>query len=134
MELSTQDQELVSNARTLVGERKVSGGIVGEVGAVLLTNAGLMFDGISLDLWCGIGFCAEHSAVANMVSHCSETQIQTIVAVGVDDTGTIRILWPCGRCRQMLELVDSRNLKQTYVIISEEKKVRLEVLLPSNPQ
>jgi len=133
MELTDQDHELIKRARSLAGERKVSGGVVGEAAAALLTRNGLVFDGISLALWCDIGFCAEHSAVANMVSHCRETQIESIVAVDDDRAGEVRILWPCGRCRQLLEWIDERNLEETYVIVSRTEKVRLIELLPQRP-
>ena len=133
MELTDQDHELIKRARSIVGERKVSGGVIGEAAAALRTKDGLVFDGISLALWCDIGFCAEHSAVANMVSHCRETGIKSIVAVDDDSAGEIKILWPCGRCRQLLEWIDERNLEETYVIISKTEKVRLVELLPQPP-
>ena len=133
MELTDQDHELIERARALAGERKVSGGVIGEAAAALLTKDGLVFDGISLALWCDIGFCAEHSAVANMVSHCCETRIESIVAVDDNGVGKVRILWPCGRCRQLLEWIDERNLEETHVIISRTEKVRLIELLPQRP-
>ena len=123
--LSNDDVQLIERARTLVRETKVSGGIVKEVGSALITNDGRVFTGANLDLWCGIGFCAEHSAIANMVSHSTETQIRTIVA----HNGS-QILYPCGRCRELMELIDIRNREYTDVIISETQKVKLKELLP----
>jgi len=133
MKLTEQDHELIERAISIVGQRKVSGGVIGEAAATLLTRDGLVFDGISLALWCDIGFCAEHSAVANMVSHCSETRIKSIVAVDDGSAEEIKILWPCGRCRQLLEWIDERNLIETFVIISTTEKVRLIELLPQPP-
>ena len=123
--LSKDDLKLIERARSLVGEKTVSGGIVKEVGSALLTEDGKIFTGANLDLWCGIGFCAEHSAIANMISHSDETQIKTIVA----HNGS-KIIYPCGRCREMMELVDIRNRENTAVIISEDRKVKLKELLP----
>ncbi len=123
--LSKDDLQLIERAKVLVGEKKVSGGTVKEVGSALLTEEGQIFTGVNLDLWCGIGFCAEHSAIANMISHSSETQIKTIVA----HNGS-KIIYPCGRCREMMELVDMRNRDNTEVIISEDRKVKLKELLP----
>ena len=123
--LSKDDLQLIERARSLVGEKKVSGGTVKEVGSALLTKEGKVFTGVSMDLSCGIGFCAEHSAIANMISHSSETQIRTIVA----HNGS-KIIYPCGRCREMMELVDIRNRDNTEVIISEDRKVKLKELLP----
>ena len=78
-----------------------------------------------MDLWCGIGFCAEHSAIANMISHSNETQIKTIVA-SCDN----KLLYPCGRCREIMELIDKRNRNNTYIIIPGNKKIKLKNLLP----
>ena len=123
--LSKIDLQLIEMARSLVDVKKVSGGIVKEVGSALLTEEGKIFTGASLDLWCGIGFCAEHSAIANMISHSNETKIRTIVAHNGRE-----IIYPCGRCREMMELVDIRNREHTAVIISQDRKVKLKELLP----
>jgi cytidine deaminase len=124
MKLTKEDKELISSAQKLVGKKRVSGGIVKEVGSALLTKKGEIFIGVSLDLYCGIGFCAEHSAIANMISHSNETQIKTIVAFGT------KIMSPCGRCREILELIDKKNRDNTNVIISKNKKIKLKELLP----
>ena len=126
MELTKDDKELIETAKVLVGGKKVSGGIVKEVGSALLTKGGKIFTGVSLDLWCGVGFCAEHSAISDMISHSNETGIKTIVAFGD------KIMYPCGRCREMMELVDKRNRDNTNVIISKNKKVKLKELLPGD--
>ena len=132
MNLTRTDEELIEKAKALVGEKKVSGGVVKEVGSALLTKEGEIFTGANLDLWCGIGFCAEHSAIANMISHSDETQIDTIVAVYYDEKEErFKIIPPCGRCREMMELVDKRNRENTNVIVSEGKKMKLEELLPA---
>ena|SRR3989344_7117184 len=124
MNLTKKDKELINKAKVLVEIKKVSGGVVKRTGSVLLTNKLKIFIGVSLDLYCGIGFCAEHSAISNMISHSDETQIKTIVAFGD------KIMYPCGRCREMMELIDKRNWNNTEVIISEKKKVKLKELLP----
>lgn len=115
---------LIEKAKVLVGKKKVTGGVVKEVGSALLTKEGKIFTGVSLDLWCGVGFCAEHSAIANMISHSDETEIKTIVAFGD------KIMYPCGRCRELMELVNIKNRDNTKVIISKSKKVKLKKLLP----
>ncbi len=127
MKLSMDDKKLISKARLLIGEKRVSGGVVKEVGAALVTKNGKIFTGASLHLSCGIGFCAEHSAISNMVSHSAETQIETIVAYG-----GAKIKYPCGRCREMMQIIDLRNRQNTWVIISRSKKVKLKELLPGD--
>ncbi len=64
------------------------------VAAALVTEAGNLYTGVCFDLACGIGFCAEHAAVAAMLQ-ARETVVARIVAVTAD-----RVLPPCGRCRE----------------------------------
>jgi len=97
----------------------------GEVSATIQTEAGNIYTGICIDLACGIGFCAEASAIAEMLKH-RETHIISVVAVSGD-----RILPPCGRCREMLAQVDSRNL-DCKVILDDTNAVLLQELLPSH--
>jgi cytidine deaminase len=75
--LTKQDKELIELAKSLVGPVKVPGGIVKEVGCALLTKKRKIYSGVSLHLSCGIGFCGEHSAIAEMISHSDETEINT---------------------------------------------------------
>lgn len=96
----------------------------GEVGAALESASGRIFTGINLDLACGIGFCAEHSAVAEMLKQ-RETIVRRIVAVNED-----RIVAPCGRCREMLVQVDPRNL-DCEVLMPDGVLLQLSDLLPN---
>jgi cytidine deaminase len=118
-------QELVKIARELVGEFRLSTKhcSVGSVAAALVTKNGKIFTGICIDLACGIGFCAEHAAIAEMLKS-RETEIDMIVAV--NDRG---VMPPCGRCREMMYQINRNNLK-TKVVIKNNKIVRLDELLP----
>ncbi len=69
----------------------------GSVGAAILTSNNNIFTGICIDTSCGIGFCAEHSAIAEMLKN-KESEIKMIVAI--DENGII--LPPCGRCRELI--------------------------------
>ena len=122
--ITKKDKKLIEKAKALVAAKDIRGGIVKEVGCVLVTEKGKIFSGVSLDLVCGIGFCAEHTAVSQMITQTDETHIKTIVAT--DENGVIP---PCGRCRELLNILDARN-KDTEVIISDERKVKLRELLP----
>jgi cytidine deaminase len=95
----------------------------GGVGAALLTVEGNVYTGICIDLSCGLGFCAEVAAIAEMVKH-RETQIVAVVAVDKS-----RIVPPCGRCRETMLQVNPRNL-DARVILSEDRDVPLRELLP----
>ena len=96
----------------------------GVVGAALVTEDGRVFSGCSVDCSCGIGFCAEHSAIAAMLKERT-TRIRAIVANY--DGGVI--LPPCGRCRELIFQVDHANL-DTDVIVGRDKVVKLRELLP----
>ena len=101
---------------------------MGYVGAALVTDQGNVYTGINISLICGIGFCAEHSAVAEMIKN-GETRIRKIVAT----TAEGHVLPPCGRCREMIYQVDESNL-DTVVIIGIGDKQPLRELLPHNWQ
>ena len=121
-----ENTELIVRAKMLVGEvltENQGGSSAGEVASVLSTVKGNIYSGICLDYPCGLGFCAEHAAIAEMLKN-RETQIAKIVAVSKKE-----ILFPCGRCRELIVLTDSLN-KNTEVIVSQSKTIKLQELLP----
>lgn len=122
--ITKDDKELIKKAKALVGVEAIKGGVIKEVGCVLVTERGKIFSGVSLHLVCGIGFCAEHTAISQMITQTDETHIKTIVAA--NDNGAIP---PCGRCRELMNILDVKNI-DTEVIVSNDKKVRLRELLP----
>jgi cytidine deaminase len=122
--ISKEDKQLIERAKALVNAKKIRGGEIKEVGCALVTENGEIFSGVSMDLVCGIGFCAEHTAISQMITQTDETHIKTIVAVS--DKGVIP---PCGRCRELINILDIKN-KNTMVIISEDTKISLRELLP----
>jgi cytidine deaminase len=120
------DAQLIEQAQRVVGEFALIKPTLtaGAVGAALLTEAGRLYTGINLDLACGIGFCAEHSAVAEMLK-ARETVVRRIVAVDRD-----RIVAPCGRCRELLVQLDRRNL-ECVVLLPEGATATLRELMPN---
>jgi cytidine deaminase len=119
--------ELIERAQAVLGEfpLAVADLTAGSVGSALLTRQGNIYTGICIDVSCGIGFCAEHAAVAEMLK-ARETAIAMIVAVG---EGVI--LSPCGRCRELLAQVDASNLG-TQVILPGKRIRPLRELLPDH--
>ncbi|HVE48003.1 MAG TPA: cytidine deaminase [Casimicrobiaceae bacterium] len=115
----------VAQAQALVGEFSLTKPSLtaGSVGAAIESASGRIYTGIDLDLACGIGFCAEHSAIAEMLKF-RETVVRRMVAV--DDE---RIVAPCGRCRELLVQIDPRNL-DCEVLMPEGESVTLRELLP----
>ncbi|MCW8821553.1 MAG: cytidine deaminase [Sulfurovum sp.] len=118
-------EKLIEIAHKMVGKYHLSDPdfSAGTVGAALLTTHGNIYTGINIEVACGIGFCAEHSAIAEMIKN-RETQIEMIVAM--NEKG---IIPPCGRCRELLFQVDNKNIK-TKIYLSKEKYMTLDELLP----
>lgn len=119
---------LIERAATVVRSRKIGAYLVGDVGAALLTDGGNVYTGVCMDISSGIGFCAEHSAIAAMVT-AGEYRIQKIVAVWKDESGQVYIVAPCGRCREFMRQIHAENLA-TEVIMERDRVVRLAELLP----
>ncbi len=118
------DEELIEKAKSVAKPRKIRNGSFGDVGCALVTDKGSVYLGVCIDTCCGMGFCAEHSAIAAMVTH-GERVIKKIVAVGKDGTP----LPPCGRCREFIHQIHEENL-EADVIIRKNKSVKLKDLLP----
>ena len=98
----------------------------GSVGAAILTAQGNIYTGICIDLACGLGFCAEVSAVADMLK-ARERHVLAVVAVS--NRGVL--VAPCGRCRETIAQVDAQNLECT-VLLGDDRAVPLRELLPEH--
>jgi len=120
------NDELIQKAQAVVNPRKIARGFtVGDVGCALLTAKGNLHVGVCIDVGGGIGFCAEHSAIASMITH-GEQSISRIVAV----LGDGKVLPPCGRCREFMRQVDLSNMDRTEVLLGRDKIVKLRDLMP----
>ena len=119
--------QLIDAAKEVCGEFSLREDFsAGSVSAAIRTAQGNVYTGICIDLACGLGFCAEVAAVAEMLKH-RETQISEIVTVSSG-----RVLGtPCGRCREMMVQVDAKNL-DSMVILGENQEVSLRELLPDH--
>lgn len=127
MILMTQisNKELIEKAKSVLKPRKIKhGSTVGDVGCALITDKGNVYLGVSIDTCCGMGFCAEHSAIAAMVTH-GEHVIKKIVAVVEDGTP----IPPCGRCREFMHQIHEENI-DAEVVVGKNKSVKLRELLP----
>ncbi len=118
--------EMIQKARTVLNPRALDlGNTAGDVACALLSANGNLYLGVCMDIGSGIGFCAEHAAIAAMVT-AGESRIAKIVAVWGENT----VLPPCGRCRELMYEIDKANLGFTDVILSENASVKLKELLP----
>ena len=124
---SPTNVDLLAHARTQLGEFILARPdcSAGSVAAAIRAKSGKIYTGICLDLPCGIGFCAEHAAAAEMLK-ARETEVECVVAVSASG-----VLSPCGRCRELLALLDERNLNAT-IIVAEARTAQLRELLPEH--
>lgn len=119
------DQELIDKAKSIVKPQKMKHGFMAsDCGCALLTDKGNLYLGVSIDTCSSMGFCAEHSAIASMITN-GEYKIKKIVAV--DENGLV--LSPCGRCREFMHQIHEDNLNAD-VFVKNDKIVKLSDLLP----
>src|SRR3954462_11859473 len=125
----TNEELILSAAGVLKPRATTDGRLIGDVGATLLTDTGNAYSGVCIDTGSGTGICAEHSAIAAMVSS-GEYRIAEIVAVWRDERdGKLYVMPPCGRCREFIRQIDEANL-ETEVVLGQDKTLTLMELLP----
>jgi cytidine deaminase len=124
LELSNLD--LIEQARRMLNPRQLAlSNTAGDVACALLSSSGKLYFGVCIDIGSGIGFCAEHAAIAALIT-AGESRIARIVAVWGED----KVLPPCGRCREFMYEIDEANYDSTDVILGENTVVKLKDLLP----
>lgn len=116
--------ELLKIAEATVNPRQLSeSSYAGSVAAALVTDKGNVYKGVCIDTPCSMGFCAEHAAIAAMIT-AGENRIEKIVAVSDSDG----IVPPCGRCREFMYQINHDNLR--CQVLLKDKTVTLDELLP----
>jgi len=119
-------EDLIKSAKTVFGSRKIARNAwAGSVAAALLSEKGNVYTGVCIDVCSGMGFCAEHAAIAAMIT-AGESRILKIVAIGREG-----IYPPCGRCREFINQINDEN-RNTEIMVSSDKVVTLRDLLPFN--
>ncbi|MBB5365340.1 hypothetical protein [Deinococcus humi] len=120
---------LILEAAQVLRPRWVGDRLIGDVACVLVTEAQRHFHGVCIDTGSGTGFCAEHAAIAAMVT-AGQSRIQSIVAVWrKEESGELFVLPPCGRCREFIRQIDALNIT-TQVILGRDTAKALGELLP----
>ncbi len=115
--------ELYQAALEVLQFRRISPDVeAGGVAAALVTDQGNVYRGVCIDTSCSMGFCAEHAAIAAMLT-AGENRVEKIVAVNWDK----HILPPCGRCREFLLQLGN---PETLVLVAENTAVPVKNLLP----
>ena len=119
---------LIALAEAKLNPRRVGDRLFADVACALVTTAGNTYFGVCIDTGSGTGFCAEHAAIAAMIT-ASEYRIAKIVAVWRSHEGALHVLPPCGRCREFIRQVDASNL-DTDVVLGRDRSTTLRELLP----
>ena len=118
-------EKLLAAAKEKLGPRKVGKmGEAGYVAAALETEAGHIYTGVNIDVPCSMGFCAEHAAIAAMVT-AGENRIVKLVAVMED--GSVGA--PCGRCREFICQIHDDN-HRCEVLLEAGRTATVGELLP----
>lgn len=121
--------ELIEAAAEVLCPHWVGDRLFGDVASALTTPSGNVYRGVCIDTGSGTGFCAEHAAIAAMVT-AREYRIEKIVAVWRGDAGVLHVLPPCGRCREFIRQVDAGNLA-AEVVLDRLRTVKVGELLPA---
>jgi cytidine deaminase len=118
-------EDLYTRAKAVSNRRELTRhATVASVGAALLAENGKVYTGVSIATDCGTGFCAEHSAVAAMITD-GESRILQMVAAGKNGS----ILPPCGRCREFVSQIHLGNM-DTEVMVGKGRILTIKDLLP----
>lgn len=115
---------LTEVAMKLAGDRTLSDYVrCGHVACALLTDKGNVYTGISINAKCGIGFCAEHSAIADMLK-AGESKIIKLVSASENS-----VVPCCGRCREFIRQINEENMN-TKVLVEDGVVKTISELLP----
>ena len=125
-----RNDELIDAAAAVLHPHRSGDRLFGDVASVLETPGGNRYRGVCIDTGSGTGFCAEHAAVAAMVT-AGEYRNARIVAVWRDDDDRLYVLPPCGRCREFLRQIDAGNI-DTTVVLGRDRSAPLRDLLPEH--
>ena len=118
-------EELIEKAEAVLKPRRLSSTAeASSVAAAILTKEGHIYTGVCIDTACSMGFCAEHSAAAAMIT-AGESEIVKMVAINKRGN----ILPPCGRCREFISQLNDANI-EAEVLINRQRAVKLIDLLP----
>lgn len=117
--------ELYTLAKNTLNPRELSkNSYAGSVAAAIECESGNVYTGVCIDTPSSMGFCAEHSAIATMITS-GENRIIKLIAVYKDGT----IIPPCGRCREFISQIHEYNNK-CEVMVNNDTVVTIEDLLP----
>jgi cytidine deaminase len=131
--LTKEDRDLIEAAREAIRQRYRNDWQ--EVGAALRTRDGRVVTGVNIDAYLGrMAVCAEPIAIVRAITEAGDKGIETIVAVRhpkpEDPDRTIKVVSPCGMCRETIYDYDAK----ARVIVpngNSEEVVSIADLLPN---
>ncbi|MEG1481763.1 cytidine deaminase family protein [Clostridium sp.] len=119
-------EDLYEVAKETLNPRELSNSsYAGSVAAAILSDSGKVYIGVCIDTPCSMGFCAEHAAIAAMIT-AGESKILKVISVYEDGT----IVPPCGRCREFICQIHNENYK-CEVMVKKNKIMTIDELLPN---
>jgi cytidine deaminase len=123
------NSELIQLAVEVLSPKRIGDCQVGQVGSALVTDKGTIYRGVCLDTGSGLGFCAERTAISQMITN-KEYKVKKIVAVWNDNPDKdLYILPPCGVCRHYM-FVLTEDALDIEVVLGPDKTVKLKELYP----
>lgn len=131
--LTKEDHELIEAAREAIRQRYRNDWQ--EVGAALRTREGRVVTGVNIDAYLGrMAVCAEPIAIGRAITEAGDKGIETIVAVRhpkpEDTDRTIKVVSPCGMCRETIYDYDA-NARVIVPNGNSEEVVSIADLLPN---
>lgn len=121
-------QRLIEEAAAALRPHRNGDRLFGDVAAVVVTDTGLHHTGVCVDTGCGTGFCAEHAAVAAMVT-AGEYRVASVGAVWRGHDQRLHVLPPCGRCREFITQIHPADI-EADVVLGRDLSRPLSELLP----
>ena len=97
---------------TAIGPHMEAGGVA----AAVLAESGKIYTGVCIDTACGLGVCAERSALFNMITD-GETKINRVLALMADGKNGA----PCGACREFIVQLMEKDYQQVEIMLDYEK-------------
>ena len=99
---------------------------IGGVVASVLGGNGKIYTGVCVDTSCGMGFCAERSAIATMLSD-GEYKIKKVLCLGENGN----LMMPCGVCREFMMQLDKNGEVEILKELEGFKTIQLKELMPN---
>jgi len=125
MNMDEDFKKLLEEAKKYAKKRVLSEyAYCGHVTCALMSGKGNIYSGININSKCALGNCAEQAAILDMLKH-GESEIKKIVSYSVKGY----IYSPCGKCRELIRMINSDNLK-TEVMVTEDRFCTINELLP----